>query len=86
MYQIALGLRSLLYRKNQYASLLLVCMVGVGVSLFSIFLIRGMLFSLESKARIYYGGDYQFIGGKNNLAFDNTAEFIEQLRELVDKK
>jgi len=82
MYQIALGLRSLLYRKNQYASLLLVCMVGVGVSLFSIFLIRGMLFSLESKARIYYGGDYQFIGGKNNLAFDNTAEFIEQLREV----
>ena len=82
MYLISLGLRSLLYRKNQYAALLLVCLVGVGVSLFSIFLIRGMLFSLESKARIYYGGDFQFIGGKNTLAFDNASEFIEQLRDV----
>ena len=82
MYQITLGLRSLLYRKNQYASLLLVCLVGVGVSLFSIFLIRGMLFSLESKARLYYGGDYQFIGGKNNLSFDKVEEYIEKLESI----
>ena len=82
MYQITLGLRSLLYRKNQYVSLLLVCVVGVGVSLFSIFLIRGMLFSLEAKARIYYGGDYQFIGGKNNLAFGDADAVIEELRDV----
>ncbi len=77
-----LGFRSLLYRKKQYVSLLIVCMVGVGVSLFCLFLVNGMLASLEHKARLYYGGDLMFIGGKNDLSFDYVDDFIETLTPL----
>lgn len=79
MYGLKMGLRSLLYRKKQYTSLFLVCMVGVGISLFCLFLVEGMLNSLEDKAKLYYGGDFTFIGGKNDLTLPNVDSFIEQL-------
>ena len=64
-----LSVRSLLLRWRQYISLFLVCAIGTGVSLFSFFLINGMLASLSMKAEIYYAGNYQFLGGRNNLDF-----------------
>ena len=79
MYGLKLGLRSLLYRKKQYTALFLVCMVGVGISLFCLFLVEGMLSSLEDKAKLYYGGDFTFIGGKNELTFSNVDNFVEKL-------
>ena len=79
MYGLKLGLRSLLYRKKQYTALFLVCMVGVGISLFCLFLVEGMLSSLEDKAKLYYGGDFTFIGGKNELSFSKVDDFIEKL-------
>ena len=80
MYTIMLGLRSLFMRKKQYTPLLLVCLVGTGISLFCIFLIKGMLFSLEAKARIYYGGDFMFIGGHSALEFADYQAKIEEIR------
>lgn len=79
MYGLKMGLRSLLYRKKQYTSLFLVCMVGVGISLFCLFLVEGMLNSLEDKAKLYYGGDFTFIGGKTDLTLPNVDDFIEKL-------
>ena len=79
MYGLKMGLRSLLYRKKQYTSLFLVCMVGVGISLFCLFLVEGMLNSLEDKAKLYYGGDFTFIGGKTDLTLPNVDSFIEKL-------
>ncbi len=79
MYGLKMGLRSLLYRKKQYLSLFLVCTVGVGISLFCLFLVEGMLNSLEAKAKLYYGGDFTFIGGQNELTFPNVDDFIEKL-------
>ena len=79
MYGLKLGLRSLLYRKKQYTALFLVCMVGVGISLFCLFLVKGMLSSLEDKAKLYYGGDFTFIGGKTELTLPNVDNFIEKL-------
>ncbi len=61
--ELKMGLRSLVYRRKQYISLFLVCFFGVGVSLFCLYSVQGMLSALEDKARIYYGGDLQFIGG-----------------------
>ena len=58
MYQTKIALRSLLYRKSQYFSLFLVCMVGVAISLASIAISSGMIRSLNQKAKIYYGGDF----------------------------
>ena len=79
MYGLKMGLRSLLYRKKQYISLFLVCTVGVGISLFCLFLVEGMLNSLEAKAKLYYGGDFTFIGGQHELTFPNVDDFIEKL-------
>lgn len=81
-YPVKLGLRSLFYRIRQYVSLLLVCIVGIGVSLFCISLIKGMLASLSDKARIYYGGDLQFMGGRYNLDMDDYPSYIEQLENI----
>lgn len=58
MYRIKLGARSLLYRKKQYISLFLICLFGTGISLFCLFMSKGMLLSLSQKAEVYYGGDF----------------------------
>ncbi|QTQ16033.1 FtsX-like permease family protein [Treponema parvum] len=79
MFALKLGLRSLFFRKKQYVSLFIVCCLGVGISLFSIYVMNGMLKALSMKARIYYGGDLQFIGGNGNLYFDDYRPIIEKL-------
>ena len=63
MYQLVLGIRSLLYRKKQYISLFLICLFGTGISLFCLFMSNGMLLSLSQKAEIYYGGDFCIMSG-----------------------
>lgn len=79
---LKMGLRSIIYRKKQYASIFLVCLFGIGISIFSIFLIDGMLSALENKARIYYGGDYQFMGGSKDYELFDYENYIEDLRTI----
>lgn len=86
MNSFFLGLRSLLFRKRQYVSLFFVCMVGVGISLFSVFVINGMLDSLKQKAKIYYGGDYQILGGLDENRFENSDEFIKKIEGVFPEK
>lgn len=80
MNVFTVGIKSLVARKKQYLSLFLVCAFGVGVSLFCLFLVGGMLSSLENKAKIYYGGDFQFIGGQWGLDFSKCETFIEKVK------
>ena len=82
MIDFILGLRSLLFRKRQYISLFLVCVVGTGISMFSVFVINGMLDSLRMKAKIYYGGDFQFIGGNHELYFADAEGMIDKLKKV----
>ena len=82
MKTLAMSLKSVLYRRKQYLSLILVCFFGVGISLFCLYLIDGMLDALEYKAKIYYGGDLQFIGGSAGLMMWNQGEVIDQLKEV----
>ena len=77
--ELKMGLRSLVYRRKQYLSLFLVCLFGVGVSLFCLYSVNGMLTALEDKARIYYGGDLQFIGGRG---MDQPVSNVEMLKEF----
>ena len=77
--EFKMGLRSLVYRRKQYVSLFLVCLFGVGVSLFCLYSVNGMLRALEDKARIYYGGDLQFIGG---WGMDQPVSNTELLKEF----
>ncbi len=71
--ELKMGLRSLIYRRKQYSSLFCACLFGVAVSLFCLYSVNGMLSALEDKARIYYGGDLQFLGGWGmNQSVENT--------------
>lgn len=82
MKTLLMSLKSVLFRRKQYLSLMLVCLFGVGISLFCLFLIDGMLGALEYKAKIYYGGDLQFIGGSPSLSISNPEEIIQTLYEV----
>ena len=79
---VKMGLRSIIYRKKQYVSIFLVCLFGIGISIFAIFLINGMLNSLKDKARIYYGGDYQFLGGTYDYELFDYEEYIDDLKTV----
>ena len=82
MKSFAMSLRSILYRRKQYLSLMLVCFFGVGISLFCLFLMDGMLDALKYKARIYYGGDLQFIGENAGLYITNPEATIESIKPV----
>ena len=82
MKTFAMSLKSVFFRRKQYLSLMLVCLFGVGISLFCLYLIDGMLGALEYKAKIYYGGDLQLVGGDYSLIMSNQNEIIEQLYEV----
>ncbi len=81
--ELKMGLRSLLYRRKQYTSLFLVCLFGVGISLFCLYSVNGMLSALEDKARIYYGGDLQFHGGKG---LTQPLSNVEKLEEFFPER
>lgn len=82
MNYVKISFRSLILRWRQYISLFFVCALGTGISLSSLFLINGMLSALSNKAKIYYGGDLQFLGGNRNLEFPDSREFIQKISAL----
>lgn len=81
-YCFTIAARSLFYRKKQYLSLFLVCLLGIGISLCALFLMNGMMSALKTKAQIYYGGDLQFIGGKTELHFKDTPALLAELQDI----
>lgn len=88
MYQIKLGLRSLLYRKSQYVSLFLVCAVGVAISLASIFVSNGMIKAMTSKAEVYYGGDLVFMGASakaRGIEYIDYTKYVPALEKVFGK-
>lgn len=78
----ALAWRSLVCRRRQYFPLFLVCTVCAGFSFFVFFLSSGMTEAFRNKARVYYGGDLQFIGGRTGLEFPDVEKTIETLRPV----
>ncbi len=82
MKTFAMAVKSILFRRRQYLSLMLVCFFGVGVSLFCLFLMDGMLESLRSKAKVYYGGDLQLMGENVWFLITNPEEVIENIRPV----
>ena len=79
----SLALRSIIMRRKQYFPLFLVCAVCTGVSFFVFFLSNGMSEAFRDKARIYYGGDFQLLGGRAITQIDNTKEMLALLEPLV---
>lgn len=73
-----LSLRTIFYNAKQYRSLFAVCFVGIFIMLSTISITDGMLKAVRQKARQYYGGDIQFLGGTTL----GTTEADEQQKEL----
>lgn len=82
MKNFLLSIKSLIYRRKQYLSLMLVSLFGVGISLFCLYLVDGMLDALEYKAKIYYGGDLQFMGENVEFKFRDPDFVIGKLRSV----
>ena len=87
MYQIKIGLRSLLYRKTQYVSLFLVCAVGVAISLASIFISKGMIKAMTDKASVYYGGDLVFMAASEaeGIEYIDYEKYVPTLEKIFGK-
>jgi len=79
---LQIALKSIFSRKKQYSSLFLVCTAGFCISLLCLALMNGMLSSLYQKAKTYYGGDLQFIGGDDDLGDYDTAKVIANLNKV----
>ena len=78
-----LAVKSILQNRAQYRSLFAVCLFGVAIILASILITDGMVQAVQQRAKLYYGGDLQFMGGSNNFDIQNPEEFIEKIRPLV---
>lgn len=88
MYQVKLGIRSLLYRKSQYISLFLVCAVGVAISLASIFISSGMMKAMTNKAAVYYGGDLVFMAASDEegIEYLDWEKYVPVLQNIFGKE
>lgn len=82
MFYFKMAVKSIAIRRRQYKSLFAVCAVGVCLMLSAIMITDGMLASMNEKARQYYGGDLQLIGGKakaNEESYaDNTIKILKE--------
>lgn len=78
-----ISIRSLLSKWKQYISLFIVTIFGVGISLFLLFAVKGMLSAMATKAKIYYGGDLQILGGTDSLEFFNADELREKIEAVM---
>lgn len=87
MYQIILAFRSLMYRKRQYLSLFLICLFGTSVSIFCLFLSRGMMNSLNQKAEVYYGGEFVIMSNAQDerCIYDYPA-IIEKIKVFLPEE
>ncbi|WP_407400304.1 ABC transporter permease [Treponema sp.] len=85
MYYFKISSRSLLSKWRQYISLFLVSMFGVAISLFLMFVISGMLSAMATKAKIYYGGDFQIQGGYDYLEYFHASEYVKKVQSVLPK-
>lgn len=85
MYYFKISLRSLFSKWRQHISLFLVSMFGIAISLFLMFVVDGMLSAMKTKAKIYYGGDFQIQGGYDYLEYYNASEYVKNARSVLPK-
>lgn len=80
MFYLKLAIKSIFERRRQYKSLFAVCAVGVCLILCSLMITDGMIGSMNEKARQYYGGDVQLLGGES---LDKSYEDAEKERQIL---
>ena len=78
-----LSFKSIVNNRAQYRSLFAVCLFGVAIILATIMITDGMIHAVNERARLYYGGDLQFMGGSNDLGIRNPDDFILKIKKYV---
>ena len=79
MFYVRLSLASLYNNRRQYTSLFSVCVAGVAIMLAAVTITDGMLRAVRQKARQYYGGDLQFMGGYASYDMTDVDQFIDTI-------
>ena len=87
MFYLRFALNSLISRARQYRSLFSVCAVGVCIMLSVLMVTDGMLVSMNEKARQYYGGDFQLLGGLHLVhPASESVRVVEALKSVLPAK
>ena len=80
-----LAVKSILQNTAQYRSLFAVCLFGVAIILASVLITDGMIQAVHQRAKLYYGGDLQFMGGTKGFDIKEPELFLEKIRPHVAK-
>jgi len=80
-----LAVKSILQNKAQYRSLFAVCLFGVAIILASVLITDGMVQAVQQRAKLYYGGDLQFMGGSKGFDIKDPDAFLDKIKPLVAK-
>lgn len=84
MFYFKIALKSILNRHQQYKSLFAVTAVGICIMLSALMITDGMIKSMNEKARQYYGGDVQFLGGeKLEKSLVQSSKEVETIYECL---
>lgn len=87
LFYFKIALKSMLNRHQQYKSLFAVTAVGICIMLSALMITDGMIKSMNEKARQYYGGDVQFLGGTNlTKPLKQAEEEIEVIKNCFKKE
>lgn len=83
----SIAFRSLKYEPKRYLLLFVAASFGIALAICSFGLLNGMMNSLHSKAKIYYGGDMMLMQNSNgSIGFYNTSETIKKLEPYFNSK
>lgn len=86
MFYFKLAIKSILERHRQYTALFAVSAVGICLMLFAIMVTDGMMVSMNEKARQYYGGDVQLLGGDHlKKSYEQAEQECQMLKECVER-
>lgn len=87
MFYFNIALKSILNRHQQYKSLFAVTAVGICIMLSALMITDGMIKSMNEKARQYYGGDVQFIGGSSlNKSLEQADKEAAEIKKCLGKE
>lgn len=85
MFYLKIAIKSIINRHQQYKSLFAVTAVGICIMLSALMITDGMIKSMNEKARQYYGGDVQFLGGStHDRSLDKPYEQAEAEAKIIN--
>jgi ABC-type lipoprotein release transport system permease subunit len=81
--EVRIASRTIIHNFSRYLALVLLTLFSFAIALSSLAIMNGMLYSMREKARVYYGGDLQFIGGNGSLNIYNSEELTSRLEKIL---